>query len=68
MKFDNLIDPHANADGPPPATLFAFLRWAFQGSFKYIALGSVLSVLAGTLEVLTALILGCYRCSVRKPG
>lgn len=34
------------------------MKWAFQGSFRYMALGSVVSVAAGILEVLSALILG----------
>jgi len=58
MKIDNLIDPQAVADGPPPHTLLAFMQWAFKGSFKQISIGGVLSIAGGTLEVTTALILG----------
>lgn len=52
------IDAFAPADGPPPDTLGAFLIWCFRGSFRFMALGSLVSVVAGILEVLTALILG----------
>ena len=54
----NLINPNARAEGPPPDTFTAFFIWAFKGSFRYMALGSFLSVIAGVLEVLSALILG----------
>lgn len=58
MKISALIDPFRPADGPPPASLMAFLNWGFRGSFKIILLGGLVSVLAGTLEVLSSLILG----------
>ena len=54
----NLINPNARAEGPPPNTFTAFFIWAFKGSFRYMALGSFVSVIAGALEVLSALILG----------
>ena len=54
----NLINPNARAEGPPPNTFTAFFIWAFKGSFRYMALGSFVSVIAGVLEVLSALILG----------
>ncbi|SHH15165.1 ATP-binding cassette, subfamily B [Cognatiyoonia sediminum] len=58
MNVAKLINPYAPADGPPPATLFKFLVWSFSGGFKYVALGSVISILAGVVDVSTALILG----------
>ena len=58
MKLVEWIDPFSKADGTPPATLFAFLRWSFKGAFGAIAIGGAVSILAGTLEVLSALILG----------
>ncbi len=58
MKPENWIDPFEHADGPPPHTLLAFMRWAMTGSFKVIGLAGALSALAGTLEVMTAVILG----------
>ena len=58
MKISALIDPFRPADGPPPVSLMAFLNWGFRGSFKIILLGGLVSVLAGTLEVLSSLILG----------
>ncbi|MFO7805152.1 MAG: ABC transporter ATP-binding protein [Paracoccaceae bacterium] len=58
MKLMNPIPPFAQADTPPPDTLLAFLRWAFRGGFRVISLGALISVFAGVLEVVTALILG----------
>ena len=58
MKLQDWIDPFSSADGPPPATLIAFLRWGFRGSFWTISIGGLISILVGTLEVLSAFILG----------
>jgi len=40
----NLINPNARAEGPPPNTFTAFFIWAFNGSFRYMALGSFVSL------------------------
>ena len=53
-----LIDAFQKAEGPPPRTLFAFFRWALQGSFPMLGIAAALSAAAGTAEVFTALILG----------
>ena len=58
MNVENWIDPHRPATQPPPSSLLAFLRWAMQGSFAAMSVGAVISVLAGVLEVASALILG----------
>lgn len=58
MKISTLIHPFEVAEGPPPATLFRFLKWAFSGGFRYIGLGAIISMLAGVVDVSTALILG----------
>ena len=58
MKLERWIDPFARAEGPPPDTLLAFLRWAMTGGFKVIGIAGVFSALAGTLEVMTAVMLG----------
>ena len=58
MIISTLIHPFAAADGPPPSTLLNFLRWCFDGGFKYIWLGAAISMLAGIIDVSTALILG----------
>ncbi len=58
MKLERWIDPFARADSPPPNTLLAFLRWAMTGGFKVIGIAGLVSALAGTLEVMTAVMLG----------
>lgn len=57
-QISHAVDAFAHVQDPPPSTLIAFMRWAYKGAYRYIAAGSVISVLAGTLEVMTALILG----------
>lgn len=57
-RFSNLIDAFRPADGPPPATLWAFCLWCLKGSFPVLLVAGFLSAGAGTLEVVTALILG----------
>lgn len=58
LKPERWIDPFAPAEGPPPQTLMAFMLWALRGSLRMVTLGGAISALAGTLEVLTALMLG----------
>ena len=53
-----LIDAFQHADGPPPRTLYAFFLWCLRGSMPVLGVAAVLSALAGTLEVVSALILG----------
>ncbi len=56
--LSRLIDPFQPAKGPPPRTLRAFFGWALTGSYGAITIGTVFSVMAGVLEVVTAFILG----------
>ena len=58
MRLERLIDPFEPAEGPPPQTLMAFLGWCLRGSTKVTIFAGLVSGLAGTLEVLTALMLG----------
>ena len=58
MNPSKWIAPFQPADGPPPGTLVAFMRWALQGSFWVIFFGSMVSIVSGLIEVASALILG----------
>ena len=58
MKFEDLITPFEPAEGPPPQTLGAFMRWCLSGAWPALWLAAVLSALAGGLEAGTAWILG----------
>ncbi|WP_341212663.1 ABC transporter ATP-binding protein [uncultured Limimaricola sp.] len=56
--ISKLIAPFRPAIGPPPGALVPFLRWALSGSFAVTGASALVSVAAGVLEVLSALILG----------
>ena len=58
MTPERWIDPFEPAEGPPPRTLMAFLRWCLKGSTTVTLWAGLVSALAGTLEVATALMLG----------
>lgn len=58
MNIGNWINPFRPADGPPPQTLGAFMRWCLAGSWPALWFAAALSAIAGALEAGTALILG----------
>ena len=62
----NLVDAFQPAEGPPPRTLFAFFMWCLKGSMPWLWVAGFLSAIAGTLEVLSALVAGAR--SVLAPG
>ncbi len=57
-RAGRLIDAFRAADGPPPRSLGAFMVWSLKGTFPVLTAAAAISATAGTLEVLTALILG----------
>jgi ATP-binding cassette subfamily B protein len=58
MKISGLIDAFRPADGPPPRRLVPFMRWAMSGAWPVLGISAVISAMSGTLEVLSALVLG----------
>ncbi|MEP1612927.1 MAG: ABC transporter ATP-binding protein [Roseobacter sp.] len=58
MKIYEWIDAFRPAEGPPPQTLGAFMRWCLSGAWPALFLAAFLSALAGAMEAGTALILG----------
>ena len=52
------IDAFRPADGAPPQTLAAFMRWCLKGAWPMLWLAFVVSGIAGAMEVVSALILG----------
>ena len=68
MRLGDLIDPFQRADRAPPRTLAAFFMWALQGAMPVLSIAAVLSALAGTLEVVTALLLGAVIDSALASG
>ncbi|MGB3556095.1 MAG: ABC transporter ATP-binding protein [Jannaschia sp.] len=57
-RLANLIRPFDRAEGPPPATLMAFLGWSLSGAWPVLGLAFAVSALAGVTEVVTAFLLG----------
>ncbi len=57
-RLAGLIDAFRPADGPPPRSLGRFFLWALAGSWRWMAVAGLLSAIAGTAEVVTAVILG----------
>ena len=57
-RAGQLIDSFQPAEGPPPQALWPFFRWALYGSMPVLGLAAGVSAVAGTLEVITALLLG----------
>ncbi|MEP5731234.1 MAG: ABC transporter ATP-binding protein [Sulfitobacter sp.] len=58
MKVSDWIKPFSAAEGPPPQTLGAFMRWCLSGAWPVLWLAAFLSAAAGAMEAGTALILG----------
>jgi ATP-binding cassette subfamily B protein len=54
MKFD----PFLTVEDAPPDRLGAFFRWSLGGSWAVMLVASLFSAFAGTLEVVSALLLG----------
>ena len=57
-RLGNLIEPFALADGPPPQRLGRFFLWCLNGTWPMFWIASVISAVAGLLEVVAAIILG----------
>ena len=57
-RLAQVIDPFARTDTPPPQALWRFLAWCLKGSYPMLALAAVISVAAGAVEVVMAILLG----------
>ena len=58
MTISDWIDSFRRAEGPPPQTLWPFMRWCLSGAWPALWLAAFCSAAAGALEAGTALILG----------
>jgi ATP-binding cassette subfamily B protein len=58
VNISNWINPFIPAEGPPPQTLGAFMRWCLNGAWPVLWLAAFLSALAGAMEAGTAYSLG----------
>ncbi len=52
------IDAFRPADGPPPQVLWPFMKWALAGSWPVLWVAGIISAIAGSMEVVSALVLG----------
>lgn len=68
MTFSSLIDPFRPAEGAPPKTLLAFLRWALAGAWPILILAALFSAVAGTVEVTSAFLLGAIIDTALESG
>lgn len=57
-RLGNLIDPFQPAKTPPPRTLWAFCKWCLDGSWPILFVAATFSAIAGTMEAVTAMLLG----------
>lgn len=58
MNPADLIKPFRRTDTPPPETLGRFIAWCLSGSWPVLIGAGAASAAAGSLEVLTALLMG----------
>ena len=58
MMFGPTIAPFAPAEGLPPQTTWRFFRWAVQGAWPAMLWAGFWSACAGSLEAISATILG----------
>ena len=63
-----MIDGFRPAVGPPPRELAAFFRWCLAGAWPALGVAACVSALAGTLEVVTAYLLGLVIDSATDAG
>lgn len=57
-RIGGLIDAFKPAHGPPPRTLGAFFKWCLSGALPVLVLAGLISAAAGSLEAVTAILLG----------
>ncbi|HQY42780.1 MAG TPA: ABC transporter ATP-binding protein [Paracoccaceae bacterium] len=58
MAIGPTIAPFRPADGPPPGQTWPFLRWALRGAWPGVLWATFWSAAAGSLEAVSATILG----------
>ncbi|MGV8949655.1 MAG: ABC transporter ATP-binding protein [Cypionkella sp.] len=58
MMFGPTIEPFSPATDLPPRTTWAFFRWSLKGAWRGIIWAAFWSALAGSLEAISATILG----------
>ena len=64
----DLIDGFRPIETAPPRTLWAFFRWCLSGSWPVLWMAAIVSALAGSMEVVTAYLLGAVIDSAVDAG
>ncbi len=62
------IDTLSHADGAPPQRLYPFIHWCLKGSYFAILIGSIATIIAGCMEMITAALLGTILDVVLEAG
>ncbi len=57
-RIGGWITPFRAPDSPPPARIVPFIRWAIAGSGFALTIGGIVAALAGSVEVISAMLLG----------
>ncbi len=57
-RLSKMIDPFEPAKTAPPRSLWAFCKWCLAGTWPVLLLAAIFSAIAGTMEAVTALLLG----------
>lgn len=56
--LSSLVPPFAKAEGPPPQTLWPFIKWCLSGAWPIMFIAALFSGFAGLMEVAAAWYLG----------
>lgn len=62
------IPPFDAAEGPPPGRMGPFFRWALRGAWAGILWAGFWSAVVGSLEAISATLLGLIVDAVNRPG
>ncbi|PTX58046.1 ATP-binding cassette subfamily B protein [Litoreibacter ponti] len=57
-RLGDAIAPFATAETPPPRELWPFCKWCLSGAWPVLIVAALFSAFAGTMEAVTALMLG----------
>lgn len=68
MSLGSWIDPFRPANRVPPRTLGAFFIWCFSGAWGALWWSAVISAAAGTLEAISAMLLGAVIDTAQAAG
>jgi ATP-binding cassette subfamily B protein len=68
MNLGSWIDPFRPADRVPPRTLGAFFLWCFSGAWSALLWSALVAAAAGTLEVISAMLLGAVIDTAQAAG